>query len=103
MTNKQLETAKELETSYKNTCNKLVVMFAKKQGLYFDGWVADDVGSIAGFNEQYFFSIDNIRLDLYTNQKKGFILEWQISGLHEESCFINYESYIGGLRYPEHK
>lgn len=97
-------TTEKLIKDYKKACNNLVNKFATKQNLDFDGWVSDDVGGIACFASQYFFNMGDIVLDLNTNQKKGFILEWIDDGTDfnmnlEESKYINYASYIAGLRY----
>ena len=102
----------KLIKDYKKACNNLVNKFATKQNLDFDGWVTDEVGGIACFASQYFFHMSDIELDLSTNQKKGFILEWIDDGtefnmdilLTEEGArYINYASYIAGLRYENLK
>lgn len=94
--------------NYDTVCNDIVTKFSNKQGLEFDGWVADEVGGIAGFATQYFFNISDIVLDLKNKQPKGFILEWQNDGtdfnlLKEKPEYINYKSYIMGLRYNDLK
>jgi hypothetical protein len=88
---------------YESICNEIVKMFAKKQELDFDGWVGNDVGGIAAFGGQYFFSMQDIILDLNTRQKKGFILEWQNEMVEYAMSdppkqTINYKSYTLGLR-----
>lgn len=99
---------KVLLDNYDAVCNDIVTKFSNKQGLEFDGWVADEVGGIAGFALQYFFNISDIILDLKTKQPKGFILEWQSDGVdynmfNEKQEYINYKSYISGLRYKDLK
>lgn len=89
-------------------CNKLVERFCIKQNLIFDGWVGNEDGGIAGFASQYFFNISDIILDLKNKQSKGFILEWQSDGVdynmfNEKQEYINYKSYISGLRYNDLK
>lgn len=95
---------KTLSKLYKDVCNEYVRLFCKKQGLDFDGWVGNEVGGIAAFSSQYFFGINDIVLDIDTDQKKYLILEWQ-SDVVEHNMFsaniqnINYKSYTMGLRY----
>lgn len=102
---------KELKHQYETICNEWIKAFCKKQGIhidYFDGWTGNEVGSIAGFYEQHYFNLSDIILDLETNQKKGFIQQWQNDGVdysmtHDKDKFINYKSYIKGLRYKDLK
>jgi len=99
--------SKKLIKDYEDACNAIVARFSKKQGIEFDGWVGDDIGGIASFICQYFFDMHDIVLDLKTNQKKGFIMQWQDDGVdaHFEGVEsnINYNSYIMGLRYQDLK
>lgn len=90
---------------YEQACNDILQAFIEKQGFdwYYDGWIGE-IGSIAGFSEQYFFNIEDMVLDLKTNQPKGLILEWQNAGTDwnmflDEPCWINYQSWIDGKRY----
>ena len=88
---------------YESICNEIVKKFAKNQDLEFNGWVGNDVGGIAGFATQYFFSIQDMILDLNTKQKKGFILQWQSEMVEYRMSeppkqTINYKSYTLGLR-----
>jgi hypothetical protein len=94
---------KEYIVKYEYICNQIVKRFAKKQELDFDGWVGNEVGGIASFASQYFFSMEDIILDLKTKQKKGFILEWQNDMVEYAMSeppkqTINYKSYTLGLR-----
>jgi hypothetical protein len=98
----------KLKTHYENVCNEYIRRFCEKQEIDFDGWVSDEVGGIASFVCQYFFTIDDIVLDLYTNQPVGLILDWQSDGVdynmfNETPQSINYKSYTMGLRYEDLK
>jgi hypothetical protein len=91
---------------YERYCNSIAEAFAEKQDLEFDGWVGDTVGGVAGFIGQYFFSPEEMILDLSTQQPKGLILEWQDSNIEaciefekREEKFITYKAYIGGIRH----
>lgn len=101
-------TIKKLKTEYDIICNTFVEKFAKKHGLEFEYWIADEVGGIAEFTANYFFNLSDIILDLTTNQPKEFILEWHDDEVDynmdfEEPRYINYKSYIMGLRQKDLK
>lgn len=101
-------TIKKLKTEYDIICNTFVEKFAKKHGLEFDGWIADEIGGIASFIDQYFFNLSDIILDLTTNQPKNSILKWhddevEYNMYFEEPRYINYKSYIMGLRQKDLK
>ena len=98
----------QLKKQYEFVCNEYVKKFANKQGVEFDGWVADEVGVVASFISQYFFNMTDIVLDINTKQKAGLILEWQSMSVEynllkseSERNFINYHSYIKGVRYMD--
>lgn len=98
--NKQ-QKIKELTTQYELISNEILQMFCDKQELDFDFWVADEVGSLASFEQYFFFNLSDIILDLTTNQPKGFIQQWQLdnTNLREHEQYINYKSYIMGVRH----
>ena len=94
----------KLKDDFFSVCNSIVATFCKKQELDFDGWVSGEVNGLALFSGQYYFSLNEIMLDLTKNQAKGFILEWQEAGVEfniglENQKHINYLSYIMGARY----
>lgn len=98
----------KLKAQYEDVCNEYIRRFCEKQEIYFDGWVGDEVGGIASFISQYFFTIDDITLDLNTKQPAGLILDWQSDGVdynmfNEKTEYINYKSYTMGLRYKDLK
>ena len=91
---------------YRAACIDVLKEFSKKQDLEFDGWVGNEVGGIASFCMQYFFTMEDMCTDLVSKQKKGFILQWQNEGVeyclgNKEEKHINYKSYIKGARYNE--
>lgn len=93
---------KDLKQNYDKACNEYIEYFSKKQYMQFEFWVADEVGGVACFGD-YFFSMTDIILDIESAQPTGFILDWQneISDqdpTDDKSIFINYRSYIKGLR-----
>lgn len=58
-----------LKTALNSSINAYVELFAKKQSMNFEGWVADEVGSIAGFSGGYFIDFLTIKHD-FRNEKK---------------------------------
>ena len=99
MTKKEI---KNLKKRYDNICNTYVKIFCEKQDMYFEGWVGDDVGSIACCND-FFFNLNDIILDIDTNQEEGYIINWYYDNLEIEDKNINYYSYIKGLRIKDLK
>lgn len=68
--------------------------FAKKQGLVFEFWVADEVCGTACFGDR-FFDLDDMRYDLDHDLPMGMAVEW-----HDriEGGYINLPSWSKGLR-----
>lgn len=101
-------TIKNMAIIYELICDEYAKKFAKKQQLTFDYWIAD-TKEIACFNDEYFFGIGDIRLDLDTGQPKGLIMRWQEDGVanhfaNPKSDYnMNYASYTKGLRYEDLK
>lgn len=95
-------TKAELLKQWEYTCNELVKMFCKKQDMQFLGWVGNKVGGIAECND-FYFNIDDIVLDLNSNQRKGIIINWYYDNLEFENKHINYYSYTKGLRVKDIK
>ena len=92
---------KKIISDYEQACNELAVLFANKQGLSWNGWVADEVGSIGDFSGMYYFGMEEIILDLRSNQPKGLITDWHDDNVEHEQNFINYYSYTKGLRHKD--
>ena len=91
-----------LKERFEKVANEYLDVFTKKQDLYCDGWIGDDVGGICGFIEQYFFTLDDMRLDIDLNAPKGLILRWQEDNLEAgRDKYINYTSYIKGARHKD--
>ncbi len=90
---------KELKEKYEKLVGEYITEFVKKQDYEFDGWVADDIGGIAVFIEQYFFNFDNIRYDIDNDVEVGLIFKWQDFGIEkyfeeDKISNINYKSFI---------
>jgi len=99
---------KEVKERHESACNEYVKLFCKKQGIEFDFWIGDEIGGIASFIQQYYFTISDIALDLNTRQPKHLILSWHNDSVdysfkHTDGFKINYLSYTMGLRYTDLK
>lgn len=93
-----------LKSHYEDVCNEYIRRFCEKQDIEFDGWVGNEVGGIGEFISQYFFTMDDITLDMNTNQPTGLILDWQSDGVdyhiaNGTTKRVNYKSYTMGFRY----
>lgn len=94
----------ELKEQYIFVCNEYVSKFCEKQDVDLDFWVSNEVGSVACFNSDFFFGMDEIRFDMDTNQPVGLIFKWQndsIDAHFRNEDTINYYSYAKGLRYED--
>jgi hypothetical protein len=87
---------------YEAACNEYAAIFCKKQGLYFDGWVADDVGGVACCSD-FYLGLHDIVWDINSKQRKGLILRWYDESLKNHPKSVNYYSYTKGLRYKDLK
>lgn len=92
----------KLKEKYVKSCNEIVELFCKKQDLDFKFWVGDVVGEVAGCGSYYFY-LSDIILDLDKDLEKGFIFEWYHTSFNSKQKYINYNSYIMGLRYEDLK
>lgn len=61
-----MKSQENLLESYEIVCNEIAQKFAKKHNLEFDYWINIDnlSGGIASFSESYYFTLENIILDL---------------------------------------
>lgn len=90
----------KLIDDYEKACNDIVKAFEEKQGCEFTDWIGIkgiSTGSIACFIDQYYFNMEDLILDLKTDQPKGFIFEWHDKTLKQKNR-INYSHYIMGAR-----
>ena len=85
---------------YKEICNAIVVQFCEKQDMDFNGWIADEVGGIAECSDFYFNFVDIVK-DIDRNIEKGVIIDWYYSNTDNENNYINYNSWLMGLRHDK--
>lgn len=86
-----------LQERYESICSEYIQEFCKKQEMDFEGWVGNTIGGIAVCND-FFFSYQDIVLDINSNQPKGLIVDWYYQNLETPEKSINYYSYTKGLR-----
>lgn len=94
---------KNLIPTYELIVNKIVLEFAEKHDIVFDGWIGDNVGEVATFSDYYFFNFGDICFDMKTNQPPSLILYWNTDTIENSPLFINFKSYSMGLRYDKLK
>lgn len=92
---------KTLKAKYERIVDAYIKEFEKKQDMELEHWVGDEVGGICSFGDVLFFSFDDIRLDIDTNQPKGQIIDWLYDTMERNGGRINYKSWSMGLRYSD--
>jgi hypothetical protein len=88
-----------LRQHYENICNAYVNEFCAKQEMDLNGWIGGEVGGVTECSD-FFFDFRDIVRDIDTEQPKGLIIDWYYDNL-EGRRFINYDSYIRGLRVSD--
>lgn len=79
---------------------RCVRLFCHKQELHYekDMWVAGDIGSIICISDMN-IKFTDIRIDLEKNVRKGIFSEWYWTVTESDLPYINYNSWIMGLRH----
>lgn len=88
-----------LKKNLEKSVNDIVKAFEKKQELYFEFFVSDDVTGVACFSNEYYIHLSDVCHDIFTEQPKGLIVQWQDESIENENETINYQSYCMGLRF----
>jgi hypothetical protein len=91
----------ELKKRYEKIVNEYTKIFAKKQELELDYWVAGCIGDVGAFGD-YYFSFSDIYYDVNSNQPKWQILDWHDESVESKEK-INYYSYSRGWRFSDLK
>ena len=94
---KKLSCFMKLKTKYEKIVNEYLRIFIEKQGFDAENcyWIGDKIGEIFSVNEQYYFSLQEIRFDVDNNIKAGAITDWQDEAINNKNKrHINYENYI---------
>lgn len=97
-----------LKEQHEQAVNRYIEKFVKKHGYEFTDWVADEVGGIAVFIEQYYLNFSDIKYDIDNKVKKGLIFRHQEDSVEHHLTVnqvetINFKSYVMGLRYEHLK
>lgn len=77
-----------MKVQYNHVCNAYAKAFAKKHDYQFDGWVADEAGTVACFGD-YFFDFKDIKFDIDNEVPKEKFLEYYDASL--DYSFLNIE------------
>ena len=84
-----------------NSIKKYVELFEKKHEIELEFWVADLVGTIGCFSNEYYVDFETIRLDLEKDVPKNVFFNWHDLtlelGMNDEAV-VNYYSYLKGVR-----
>jgi hypothetical protein len=86
-----------LHRNYNAVCWDYIDFFTKKHGYEFSSWVADEVGGIACFVEQYYFNFNNIVEDINNQYPKGKIFEhqdYEVECDYKGKTTINLRNYV---------
>jgi hypothetical protein len=98
-----LEELEQLLKAHQETAQAIITVFEKKQDVEFENFVGGNIPYNVCFGD-YYFSMDDIYYDLYSNQPKGKILEHQDYIVQHSiekggNDYINYKSYCNGARF----
>lgn len=93
-------TIEDLKKQYEAIVTEYVEKFCKKQDLTFKFWICNEIGSIACFEDIYFYDFKDILFDINTKRHKGLIVEWVEYCLEWEGQ-IDYSLYAKGKRIPD--
>ena len=86
-----------MKKEYEKIVSKYVEAFEKKHSMEFDFWVADLVGTVSCFQNEYYISFEDIRLDLDNDINKDMFFEWYDLSLElamANKPVINYYNYL---------
>jgi len=91
----------KLKENLEKSVSAIVKVFEKKHGCRLQGWVADDVTGIADFHDIMFFNLSDICHDIFREQPKGLIIQWNEECVDNQDQNINFRSYCRGLRFSQ--
>lgn len=87
-----------LESNYNQSVMDIIEAFEFKHEVEFDGWVGNDVGEVAEFND-CFFNFTDVKRDIFKDAPLNSIWDWY----YGDNKKINYQSYLMGYREPKKK
>lgn len=81
-----------MKKRFENAVAEYIKAFTKKHDIEFDGWVADQIGTVGMFAD-YYFDLEDIRRDLDQNMTQGDIFKWYDMRMQKKHEHLNYYSY----------
>ncbi len=81
-----------LKVQFDEIVRLYIEAFTKKQEMYFEYWVGDNIGGICEVSG-FFFNFDDIRYDIDNFIAEGQIIEWYDETLESEQN-INYKNWL---------
>lgn len=97
----QDENSGSLFESLNSSIQNCVNIFCSKHELELDFWVADLVGTVGCFSNEYYIDFETIRLDLEKDIPKDVFFTWFDLTLDlemKDEPIVNYYSYLKGVR-----
>lgn len=89
-----------MKEKYEKIVLEYVTMFVRKHDTIFKSWQGWEEMKVADFYGGYSFTFDDIRLDIDTNQPKGFIFQWHDESTHYTDLVrLPFSSYVAGARF----
>lgn len=85
-----------LRKQYEQIVNEYIHFFSLKHDIELDFWVADQIGTVGSFGD-YFFSFDDIRLDIDYGIPKKHLFKWYETSLEEHTkngYSLSYYTYL---------
>ena len=87
-----------LQHDYESVVMKYIQTFAEKHDLEFDSWI--NFGEVAVFGDMY-VSFDDLRRDINLQVPSHIFTDWYWACIDNAPKYINFSSYIMGLRYTD--
>lgn len=84
--------------------HRYLELFCEKQGFVYDKreWVGNIIGEVICINDML-VKLSDIRIDIDRNITKGIFSEWYWTVTESDLPYINYNSWVMGLRHKDLK
>jgi len=102
MSNKTEDRANYAKKGYEFYVDRYMELFCEKQGYEYDkkAWVGNNVGEticVADMNVNF----SDIKIDIDMSVPKGIFSEWYWTVTESDLPYINYSSWVMGLRHKD--
>lgn len=85
-----------MKEKFENACFAYVRTFAKILDIEFDNWVGDNIGEVANFSDDSFWSFRDIKYFIDNGIDAETIQDWYDYNIEfGEYCYYNPSSYVG--------